>query len=96
MSTISERVEFSPSCPQPAEPTVVLADVSVCYRVATERIKTLKEQLIRRIMGPRVKSSEFWALRDITLTVRQGEAWGLLGDNGAGKSTLLKVIARVQ
>ncbi|MBA2284632.1 MAG: ATP-binding cassette domain-containing protein, partial [Ktedonobacteraceae bacterium] len=47
-------------------------------------------------MGPRVKSSEFWALRDITLTVRQGEAWGLLGDNGAGKSTLLKVIARVQ
>ncbi|MDQ2713372.1 MAG: ABC transporter ATP-binding protein [Chloroflexota bacterium] len=96
MSIISERVDCSPSRPLAAEPTVVLADVSVCYRVATERIKTLKEQFIRRIIGPRVKASEFWALRDITLTIRQGEAWGLLGDNGAGKSTLLKVIARVQ
>lgn len=75
---------------------VVLADVSVCYRLPTERIATLKEQVIRRLTGRRVKHNEFWALRKVNLKVRQGEAVALIGNNGAGKSTLLKAIARVQ
>ena len=41
------------------------------------------------------KAGKFWALRDVSFTVQQGEAVGLVGGNGQGKSTLLKLIAGV-
>jgi ABC-type polysaccharide/polyol phosphate transport system ATPase subunit len=69
---------------------VELRDVAVRY--PAQRIPTLKEWLVR---SHAARATATDALRDITLSVAAGEAFGIVGSNGAGKSTLLRVIAGI-
>lgn len=73
---------------------VVLDNISVSYRVPRAGMGTLKEYLIRALQG-QLAFNDFWALRNISFRLKEGEFVGIIGINGSGKSTLLKVISRV-
>jgi ABC-type polysaccharide/polyol phosphate transport system ATPase subunit len=65
------------------------------HRKWIRRPTHLKEAFVRALRGRRSEYQDFWALRDVDLSVERGEFLGVCGLNGAGKSTLLRVVARI-
>jgi len=74
--------------------SVRLESVSVRFRVPRERYSGLKELAVRWAQG-RLETFDVWALNEVSLRLRAGEIFGVVGVNGAGKTTLLKAIAGV-
>lgn len=63
--------------------------------IMAERFQNALRSLRKKNAAPMRTSEEFWALRDVSLEIQQGEAIGIIGRNGAGKSTFLKLLSRI-
>ena len=70
---------------------IEIADVSKRFRLFREKPTSLKA----RLLTSRSRAEDFWALRDVSVDVRQGSSLGLIGHNGSGKTTLLKIVAGI-
>ena len=69
---------------------ISVRNVGKCYNIYGRPQDRLKQTLWR---GRRQFYKEFWALRNVSFDVRQGESVALIGRNGSGKSTVLQIVA---
>lgn len=77
-----------------SETMIKVDDVSMVFNMASETMNNLKEYAIA-LAKRELHFKEFRALDHVSLEVKKGDVFGVLGTNGSGKSTLLKIIAGV-
>ena len=75
---------------------ITLDKLSKRYRISQLGAKSLREELARLFgRSGNTGADEFFALREVSCEIEQGEAVGFIGPNGSGKSTVLKLLARI-
>jgi len=73
---------------------IEINDVTMKFNMCREKIDNLKEYLIK-FLKKQLSFEEFIALENVSVEVKEGEVFGIVGLNGSGKSTLLKLVSGI-
>ena len=76
------------------EYAISIDHVSMHFNMASEKIENLKEYFIK-LFKKELYFKDFVAIKDLSVKIKKGEVFGIVGTNGSGKSTILKIVSGI-
>ncbi len=78
-----------------SDSVITFQNVSKEFTLSKLRIRSFQEIFVNIFDKEARGKQQFWALKDVSFSVKAGETFAVLGANGSGKSTILKLISRI-